>query len=180
MGIFGSMVRGVTGLSAAVALVALAACAGDRDPPPAEPSFYNSLAAAGAQVDAGMAASMISGYRGNNGLSTVRVDPQLMKLAQAQAQAMAARDKLDHDVARDFSARLRSSGYDAKIAAENIGAGYHTLAQAFSGWRDSPPHRKNMLLLGATHIGIATAYAPNSKYKVFWALILAAPDRPRS
>jgi len=180
MGIFGSMVRGVAGLSAAAALVVLAACAADRDPPPAEPSFYNSLAAAGAQVDAGMAASMISGYRSNNGLSTVRVDPQLMKLAQAQAQAMAARDKLDHDVARNFSARLRSSGYDAKIAAENIGAGYHTLAQAFSGWRDSPPHRKNMLLPGATQIGIATAYAPNSKYKVFWALILAAPDRPRS
>jgi uncharacterized protein YkwD len=36
-----------------------------------------------------------------------------------------------------------------------------------------------MLLPDATHIGIATAYAPNSKYKVFWSLILAAPDRPR-
>ena len=70
-------------------------------------------------------------------------------------------------------------GSDAKVAAENIGAGYHTLAQAFSGWRDLPSHRKNMLLPGATHIGIATAYAPQSKYKVFWALILAAPDRPR-
>jgi uncharacterized protein YkwD len=109
----------------------------------------------------------------------VRVDPQLMKLAQAQAQAMAARDKLEQGVMRDLSLRLRSSGYDAKVAAENVGAGYHTLAQAFSGWRDSPPHRKNMLLPDATHIGIATAYAPNSKYKVFWSLILAAPDRPR-
>lgn len=178
MGVLG-LVRGVTALLVAATLVALAACASDSDPPPAEPSFYNSLAATGAQVDASMAASMISGYRSNNGLSTVRVDPQLMKLAQAQAQAMAARDKLEHDVLRDFRSRLRSSGYDAKVAAENVGAGYHTLAQAFSGWRDSPPHRKNMLLPGATHIGIATAYAPNSKYKVFWALILATPDRPR-
>jgi uncharacterized protein YkwD len=103
----------------------------------------------------------------------------LTKLAQAQAQAMAARDKLEHNVLRDFNARMRSSGFDAKVAAENIGAGYHTLAQAFSGWRDSPSHRKNMLLPGATHIGIATAYAPQSKYKVFWALILATPDRSR-
>jgi len=157
--------------------LALLGCASDSDPPAAEPSFYNSLASADANVDAAMAASMISGYRGNNGLSTVRVDPELMKLAQAQAQAMAARDKVDHDVVRDLRLRLRSSGYDAKAAAENVGAGYHTLAQAFSGWRDSPPHRKNMLLPGATHIGIATAYAPNSKYKVFWALILAAPSR---
>jgi len=174
MGVAGSILWPGAGLLLALVL---AGCASDGDPPAAEPSFYNSLASADAKVDAAMAASMISGYRGNNGLSTVSVDPQLMKLALAQAQAMAARDKVDHDVLRDLRARLRSSGYDAKIAAGNIGAGYHTLAQAFSGWRDSPPHRKNMLLPGATHIGIATAYAPNSKYKVFWALILAVPDR---
>jgi uncharacterized protein YkwD len=34
-----------------------------------------------------------------------------------------------------------------------------------------------MLLSGATRMGIATAYAPNSKYKVFWALVLAEPDK---
>ena len=60
-----------------------------------------------------MAASMISGYRTNNGLSSVRVDPELTKMAQAQAQAMAARDKLEHNVLRDFNARMRSSGLDA-------------------------------------------------------------------
>jgi len=169
--------RFVMGFLVAAALVGLVACASDRDPP-VEPSFYNSLASADAKIDSGMAASMISGYRTNNGLSSVQIDPELTKLAQAQAQAMAARDKVEHNVLRDFNARVRSSGFDAKVAAENIGAGYHTLAQAFSGWRDSPPHRKNMLLPGATHIGIATAYAPQSKYKVFWALILAAPDRP--
>ena len=62
------------------------------------------------------------------------------------------------------------------MAVENIGAGYHTLAEAFSGWRDSPPHRANMLRSGVTKMGIAAVYAPGSKYKVFWALILAAPD----
>jgi len=165
-------------LSLLLTLGVLAACAGgDREPPASsDPAFYRSMAAAGAIVDAPTAASMISGYRRNNGLSTIAVDPELMKLAQAQARAMAARDKLDHDVLRAFPDRLRASGYDARVAAENIGAGYHTLAEAFSGWRDSPPHRANMLLKGATHIGIATAYAPGSKYKVFWALILAAPD----
>jgi uncharacterized protein YkwD len=29
----------------------------------------------------------------------------------------------------------------------------------------------------ATRIGIATAYAPNSKYKVYWALAVAADKR---
>jgi uncharacterized protein YkwD len=161
------------------AVVLLAACAGDREPPAGEPSFYRSLAAAGAQVDATVAASMISGYRTNNGLTPVVVDAELMKLADAQARAMAGRDKLDHGIIRGFNERLRAQGYQAKTAAENIGAGYHTLAEAFSGWRDSPSHRANMLLGGATRMGIATAYAPKSKYKVYWALILAAPDDRR-
>ncbi|MEA2989117.1 MAG: hypothetical protein QOG83_1828, partial [Alphaproteobacteria bacterium] len=156
--------------AAVLALACLAACAADREPPAGDPSFYLSMASAGAELDAATAASMISGYRANNGLSAVTVDPQLMKLAEAQARAMAARDKLDHNVIRDFSGRLKSSGYDARLAAENIGAGYHTLAEAFSGWRDSPPHRKNMLLPGASQMGIAAVYSPRSKYKVFWAL----------
>ena len=71
---------------------------------------------------------------------------------------MAKRDKLDHDAGKPFAARLKASGYDAKTAAENISAGYHTLAEAFSGWRDLPPHRANMLLKGATRMGIAAVY----------------------
>jgi uncharacterized protein YkwD len=163
-------------LAGALAVASLAACAADRDPPAGEPSFYRSMASAGAQLDAGTAASMISGYRHNNGLSEVSVDPALMKLADTQARAMAGRDKLDHNVVRGFNERIKGSGYDAKIAVENIGAGYHTLAEAFSGWRDSPPHRANMLRTGVTRLGIAAVYSPGSKYKVFWALILAAPD----
>ena len=100
-------------------------------------------------------------------------------MAQGQAALMAKRDKLDHAVGKPFAARLKAAGYDAKIAAENIGAGYHTLAEAFSGWRDSPPHRANMLLKGATRMGIAAVYTPKSKYKVYWALELAEPDTAR-
>ena len=171
-------VRLGAGLSMLAAAALLCACA-ERDLPSGEPSFYRSLAAKDAQVDATMAASMISGYRTNNGLTPVTIDPELMKLAEAQAQAMASRDTLSHDVARSFHDRLKGGGYRAHTAAENVGAGYHTLAQAFSGWRDSPPHRDNMLLKGATRMGIAAAYAPKSKYKVFWALILAEPEEGR-
>jgi uncharacterized protein YkwD len=154
---------------------ALAACAGG-DPPPAEqPTFYRSLASPVAQLDAAAAASMISGYRGNNGLGPVTLDPVLMQLAQTQANGMAARDKLDHDAKGEFAKRMKAAGFDPKVTVENISAGYHTLAEAFSGWRDSPPHRANMLKDGVTRIGIAAIYTPNSKYKVYWALILGAP-----
>ena len=80
-----------------------------------------------------------------------------------------------YDFARDmYFQRLGASGYPATLAVENISAGYHTLAEAFSGWRDSPPHKANMLKNGVTKLGIAATYAPNTKYKVFWTLILAS------
>jgi uncharacterized protein YkwD len=165
---------------AGLALAGLGGCVADNPPPPmGEPSMYTSMASAEAALDVGAAASMISGYRANNGLIAVTIDPELTKLADAQARAMAAHDKLDHNVIRDFGERLKIAGYTYKASAENIGAGYHTLAEAFSGWRDSPPHRQNMLLAGASRIGIAAAYSPKSKFRVYWALILAAPTDKR-
>ena len=154
---------------------ALAACAGDVAPPE-QPTFYRSMASPMAELDGTAAASMISGYRQNNGLGPVTLDPALMQMAQAQAQAMAARDKIANDGKGEFARRMKAGGFDAKVSAENISAGYHTLAEAFSGWRDSPPHRANMLKAGVSRMGIAAVYQPNSKYKVFWALILAAPE----
>ena len=94
-------------------------------------------------------------------------------------QGMAARDKVDNDAKGAFAKRMKAGGFDSKNAVENISAGYHTLAEAFSGWRDSPPHRANMLNKGVTRMGIAAIYSPKSKYKVFWTLILAAPDDKR-
>jgi uncharacterized protein YkwD len=177
------VVRGRIGLGVGCGLlsIALAGCLlSDRDPPSGQPSFYRSLAQPGAEIDSAAAQSMISGYRQNNGLSAVTIDPILTRMAQEQARIMASRDKLDHSAGKPFVERIRTSGFDAKVAAENISAGYHTLAEAFSGWRDSPQHRANMLLNGATRMGIAAVYAPNSKYKVFWSLILAAPDEKRT
>jgi uncharacterized protein YkwD len=104
------------------------------------------------------------------------VDPALMALAEDQSTAMAKRNKLDHDVKAPLAKRLNAGGYPASLAVENVSAGYHTMAEAFSGWRDSPPHRANMLKSGVTKLGIAAIYAPNTKYKVFWTMILASTD----
>jgi uncharacterized protein YkwD len=166
-------------IATALALLGFAGCASDAPPlPSGQPSFYRNLAQGG-QLDPAAAQSMITGYRANNGLGGVTIDPDLMKLAEEHSRTMAARDKLDHDVGKAFTQRIRGGRFDAKVAVENISAGYHTLAEAFSGWRDSPPHRANMLNKGVTRMGIAAIYSPKSKYKVFWTLILAAPDDKR-
>jgi uncharacterized protein YkwD len=174
------MLRRSTALWAGLLLAAglIAGCT-DNAPPSGQPSFYIDLSQPGTALDANAAQSMISGYRGNNGLGPLTIDPELMRLASEQAQAMAARDKLDHDAKHPFAERIRKSGYDASVAVENIGAGYHTLAEAFSGWRDSPPHRANMLNASVTQMGIAAVYTPKSKYKVYWSLIMAAPGDRR-
>jgi uncharacterized protein YkwD len=158
---------------AIIILLTLGGCAADV--PIEQPSMYFNMAE-GAKLDAQAAATMISLYRKNNGLPGVVIDPELMKVAEAQSQVMASRNKLDHDVKAPLPKRLQAAGYPATLAVENVSAGYHTLAEAFSGWRDSPPHRANMLQSGVTKMGIAASYAPNTKYKVFWTLILASTE----
>jgi uncharacterized protein YkwD len=161
--------------AATLAILLLAGCASEA--PVETPAMYANMAEPGAKLDAIAAASMISQYRQNNGLGSVEVDPALTKLAESQSQAMASANKLDHDVKAPLAKRLNGAGYPATLAVENVSAGYHTLAEAFSGWRDSPPHKANMLKSGVTKLGIAASYAPNTKYKVFWTLILASTDR---
>jgi len=138
-----------------------------------EPSFYRQLNAENAKVDPVAARDMISIYRGNKGLTAISVDPQLQKEAEAQAQAMARADKMSHDIRGPLMSRLDSAGYAHGAAVENVSAGYLTLAEAFSGWRDSPPHNKNLLEPRMRRMGIATAYAPGSKYRVYWALVMS-------
>jgi uncharacterized protein YkwD len=162
-------------VAAMVSTLLLAGCASET--PVEAPAMYVNMAEPGARLDPVAAATMISQYRQNNLLGAVEVDTELMRLAEAQSQAMASQNRLDHDVRAPLAKRLSSVGYPAMVAVENVSAGYHTLAEAFSGWRDSPPHRANMLKGGVTKLGIAASYAPNTKYKVFWTLILASTDR---
>ncbi len=157
---------------AIIGLLALSGCASET--PVEQPSMYFNMAEPGVKLDAQAAATMISLYRKNNGVGAVVIDPELMRIAESQSQAMASRNKLDHDVKAPLPKRLQAAGYPSTLAVENVSAGYHTLAEAFSGWRDSPPHKANMLQSDVTKMGIAASYAPNTKYKVFWTLILAS------
>jgi uncharacterized protein YkwD len=162
---------------AAICIAVVAGCAGG-EAPSGQPSFYQNLAQPDMTVDPAAAASMISGYRSNNGLGPVSVDPDLMRMANEQAIAMAQHDTMNHDIGKPFKERVGNSPFANVVVVEKVSAGYHTLAEAFSGWRDSPPHRANLLNRGVSRLGIAAAFSPNSKYKVFWALILAGDARP--
>ncbi len=135
----------------------------------AQPAFYRDLGSASARVDTEAARATISAYRLNHGLPPLQLDPALVQAAETEAAAMASADKPSS--AEAVKARLARAGQAG--AEANLSAGYRRLAEAFSGWRDSPQHDRVMKLPGATRMGIATGYAPGSKYQVYWALIVA-------
>lgn len=152
----------------------VASCGDNRVGIRETPPLYRDLARFGAVVDSATAASMISGYRQNNGLAPVVDDPRLNQVALDLVQALAAKDSIELKLEQlPLKQRIAAHGMTATIADENVSAGYHTLAEAFSGWRESKPNDRVMKLPGATRFGIATAYAPRSKYLVYWALIMA-------
>jgi uncharacterized protein YkwD len=146
----------------------LAACA---EPPRSTgaPSFYTNLGSASARIDAPNARATISAYRLNNGLIVLALDPALNAEAQSVADAMAAADKPAS--AERIKTALAARGVAG--AEVNLSAGYRTFAEAFSGWRESAQHDRVMKAQSATRMGIATAYAPGSKYQVYWALVVA-------
>ena len=154
----------------------LAACQ-STPPPPVKPAFYEDLASPTARVDENKALSMLNQYRAQSGIAPLTLDPRLSRIAEDYAKKMAAADKMGHNVDGQslLGTRLKGYGYPFSNAGENVAAGYHTLAEAFSGWRQSPPHDRGMKDPEMSLMGIATAYNPNSKYKVFWCLIFAHP-----
>ncbi len=162
-----------TFLAAPAALAVVALLQGCAGRPATEavglPTMYLPLTTGSTSVDTAAARDMISAYRRNNGAAPLTVDPELQRLAETEAAAMAASDRPSKS--QTVRAAVTRLGYDGADA--NLSAGYHTLAEAFSGWRDSPPHRAVMLSPEASRMGIATAYAPGSKYKVYWALLVA-------
>ncbi|MFC3265042.1 CAP domain-containing protein [Camelimonas abortus] len=94
----------------------------------------------------------------------------MQALADAAAAAMAARD------APASAGALRRTLAARGVAAPmvSMSAGYRTMAEAFSGWRDSPVHDAAMRNPAATRAGVAAASArPGSKHRVYWTLITA-------
>jgi uncharacterized protein YkwD len=113
------------------------------------------------------AAALISAFRQQHGEGSVAISPALTRIAQEQANAMAGRDLLDHDVLAPFSSRMSRSHFDR--AAENIAYGHADFAGTIKQWTNSPGHRANLLLHGAKWVGVA--HAQNGR-RTYWAMII--------
>ena len=122
-------------------------------------------------------ADMISSYRVQHGEGRVVTDSTLTRIAHKQAAAMAAKDKLDHDVLGGFTSRVNSAG--AGRAAENIAYGYDSFPKTLSQWIDSAGHRRNLLLHGASRVGVASVKSATTG-RTYWAMEIAGDyERPK-
>src|ERR1043165_4606106 len=98
----------VGGCAVAMGAAALFGCTGNNLPE-GQPSFYQDLAGPAASLDADAAQSMISGYRHNNGLGTVTIDPELMRLANEQGTVMAVGGTLGPGLRAPFTEAIPNS-----------------------------------------------------------------------
>ena len=119
---------------------------------------------------------LISSFRLKHGEVRVVRDATLDRIALEQAQAMAAKDNLSHDVLGAFTRRIAPAG--AGRAAENIAFGYESFEKTLGQWIDSSGHRKNLLLQNASRVGIASAKDGTGK-RTYWAMVIAGDYEPR-
>ncbi|XIA67849.1 CAP domain-containing protein [Bradyrhizobium sp. TZ2] len=121
---------------------------------------------------------MISDFRLKHGEGRVSLDSTLTRIAHDQAAAMAAKDKLDHDVLGRFNARVSPAG--AGRAAENIAYGYDSFPKTLDQWINSSGHRKNLLLSGASRVGVASVRS-SATGRTYWAMVIAGDyQRPKA
>jgi uncharacterized protein YkwD len=130
-----------------------------------------------AQADTNEALRLINAFRAKKNLSPLSIDPQVTAAAEALAKDLAKHDHMSHigPDGQDVSRRLMAAGYPFRLAAENVAVGQASVGEVIEGWERSAPNSRNILLAGAKHAGIAFEYRPDTKYKTFWTLVVAAP-----
>lgn len=145
---------------------------GDGGPPSTVPNVARERS-----VNPSEAVAIINAYRRSKGRGPLTVDPTLNRVAQETARELARRNQLRTEMhtGKGLANRLDRAGYPFSRAAENLGAGYPTLAMTVDGWKASRGHNKNLLIRNVTRAGIGLALTDQGKFKSYWVLILARP-----
>ena len=104
---------------------------------------------------------LINRYRSTKKLKPLVSSPQYVALAGEHSQTMLEQQRMSHD---GFEERFRQAA-DAHSCVENVGWNHQTPQSLFDGWRKSPGHNRNMLVLKISRAGISRSGA----YATFFA-----------
>jgi uncharacterized protein YkwD len=104
-------------------------------------------------------------------------DNKLAASAQEQAMDLALRDRLSHFDSRNrgLGMRLRSVGYAAAGAGENLAAGQTDVEDTLQAWLASPSHCANLMQPEFRDVGVACVMRRGSRYERFWVAHFAVP-----
>ena len=104
-------------------------------------------------------------------------ETRLAASAQEQAADLAVQDRLSHVDSRNrgFGARLRSVGYAAAGAGENLAAGQSGIDDALQAWLASPSHCANLMQPEYRDVGLACVQRRGSRYERFWVAHFGVP-----
>ncbi len=128
------------------------------------------------RLDADKARDLINAYRREKGLKPLKLQPSLTEAAGAHSRDLAKWDRISHfgsDGSNPWD-RAKRAGYNAKLAAENVGTGQASIEEVMKGWQASPGHNKNLLIPDAEHMGIALVHDPKTEFKTFWTLVIGS------
>jgi uncharacterized protein YkwD len=129
------------------------------------------------QLSPEKAIELINSYRRQHSLKPLKLNAQLTEAAKRHSADLARWDRISHfgsDGSNPWD-RVKRAGYNARLAAENVGTGQATIEEVMKGWKESPGHNKNLLLADAEHIGIALVQDNKTEFKTFWTLVLGSP-----
>ncbi|MGE5513026.1 MAG: CAP domain-containing protein [Bacteroidota bacterium] len=129
------------------------------------------------KLDPEKARDLINRYRKEKGLKPLKLNAELSNAAKAHSRDLAKWDRISHfgsDGSNPWD-RIKRVGYNARLAAENVGTGQASIEEVIKGWKESPGHNKNLLLSDAEHMGIALVQDPKTEFKTFWTLVIGAP-----
>lgn len=108
---------------------------------------------------------LVNNARKNNGLSPLKVDPALVKMANMKAQDMLNNNYFSHTSPTYGSPfdMMNKLGISYTAAGENIAEGQTSATKVMTDWMNSPGHRANILNKQYTYIGVG-----HTSNKNFW------------
>ena len=94
--------------------------------------------------------------RAKNGVSALKLDVELSKVAREKSRDMQAKGYFDHNSPTYGSPfdMMKKFGVSYRTAGENIAMGQQSPQEVVTAWMNSEGHRKNILNANYTHIGI--------------------------
>ena len=105
--------------------------------------------------------NLINQQRTNNGLSALKIDNEVQRVARIKAQDLVDNNYFDHNsptYGTPFQ-MLKSFGITYKSAGENI-AGNSSNSAAVNAWMNSPGHKANILNSNYNYTGLAVVSSP--------------------